>query len=42
MSLFVLDTDELSLYYRGDSVVVRNIDARRASDLAITVVTVDE
>src|SRR5690242_11097337 len=42
MSLFVLDTDTLSLYYRGDSMVVRSIDAQPATDLAITVMTVDE
>jgi hypothetical protein len=28
MSLFVLDTDILTLYYRGDPVVVRAVDAR--------------
>jgi tRNA(fMet)-specific endonuclease VapC len=42
MSLFVLDTDHLSLYYRGDPIVVRNIDARPLPDLAISVLTVDE
>jgi tRNA(fMet)-specific endonuclease VapC len=42
MSLFVLDTDMLTLYYRGDPTVQRNIDAQRATDLAITVLTVDE
>ena len=42
MSLFVLDTDVLSLYYRGEPIVVRNIDSRDASELAISVITVDE
>ena len=42
MSLFVLDTDILTLYYRGDPVVVRRVDAQPANDLAISVITVDE
>jgi hypothetical protein len=42
MSLFVLDTDILTLYYRGDPIVVRNVDARSPTDLAISVMTVDE
>lgn len=42
MSLFVLDTDMLTLYYRGDPIVLRNIDAKPVTDLAITVMTVDE
>ena len=42
MSLFVLDTDILSLYYRGDATVVRSVNARPAADLAISVLTVDE
>ena len=42
MSLFVLDTDLLTLYYRGDPVVVGAVGARSASDLAISVMTVDE
>jgi tRNA(fMet)-specific endonuclease VapC len=42
MSLFVLDTDTLTLYYRGDTTVVRNIQARAPADLAITVMTIDE
>jgi tRNA(fMet)-specific endonuclease VapC len=42
MSLFVLDTDILSLYYRGEANVVRNIDSRGYSELAISVITVDE
>ena len=42
MSLFVLDTDLLSLYYRGDPFVVQRVDARSPAELAITVLTVDE
>jgi tRNA(fMet)-specific endonuclease VapC len=42
MSLFVLDTDLLSLYYRGDRTVVQRVDARPATELAISVRTVDE
>jgi tRNA(fMet)-specific endonuclease VapC len=42
MSLFVLDTDHLTLYYRGDPVVVQSVDARPFTDLAISVITVDE
>jgi tRNA(fMet)-specific endonuclease VapC len=42
VSLFVLDTDILSLYYRGDPVVVQGVDVRPSSDLAISVMTVDE
>jgi tRNA(fMet)-specific endonuclease VapC len=42
MSLFVLDTDMLTLYYHGDATVVQNVQARAATDLAITVVTIDE
>jgi tRNA(fMet)-specific endonuclease VapC len=41
MSLFVLDTDMLTLYYRGDAVVVQNLQSHAATDLAITVVTID-
>jgi len=42
MTLFVLDTDLLTLYYRGDPVVVRGIDAQPPTALAISVMTVDE
>ena len=42
MSLFVLDTDLLTLYDRGDPIVVRSVDARPATDLAISALTVDE
>jgi tRNA(fMet)-specific endonuclease VapC len=42
MSLYMLDTDVLTLYYRGDPTLVRNVDARPNADLAISVMTVDE
>jgi len=42
VNLFVLDTDLLTLYCRGHAAVVRTEDARPATDLAITVMTVDE
>lgn len=42
MSLFVLDTDLLTLYYRGDPVVARAIDAQPQTALAISVISVDE
>jgi len=42
MSLFVLDTDILSLYYLGEPIVVRMVSSRPPSDLAISIVTVDE
>lgn len=42
MSLFVLDTDLLTLYYRGDPVVVRRVDDQPTAALAISVMTVDE
>ena len=41
MSLFVLDTDHLTLYYHGDLIVVRRIDSRPPTELAISVLTVD-
>jgi tRNA(fMet)-specific endonuclease VapC len=42
MSLYVLDTDVLSLFYHGHSAVVQHIRDRSPADLAISVVTVDE
>ncbi len=42
MSLFVLDTDILSLYYRGDPIVVQRVDGHPPAELTITVLTVDE
>jgi tRNA(fMet)-specific endonuclease VapC len=42
MSLFVRDTDHLTLYYHGDPIVVQRVDARPPTELAISVLTVDE
>ena len=42
MSLFVLDTDLLTLYYRGDPIVVRRVHERPPGELAISILTVDE
>jgi len=42
MSLFVLDTDVLTLYDRGDPTVVHRVDARQSNELAISVMSVDE
>ena len=42
MSLYVLDTDILTLYYRGDPVVVQRVHAQSPAELAISVLTVDE
>ncbi len=42
MSLFVLDTDVLTLYYRGDATVIQRVDSRPSAELAISVITVDE
>jgi tRNA(fMet)-specific endonuclease VapC len=42
MSLFVLDTDLLTLFYRGHPTVVGRIGARPPAELAISVMTVDE
>ena len=32
MSLFVLDTDHLTLYYRGDPIIFQKIDSRLPTD----------
>lgn len=42
MSVCVLDTDVLTLYYRGDPGVVRGVNEQAFTDLAISVITVDE
>ena len=42
MSLFVLDTDILTLYYHNNPVVVQRVDAHSPAELAISVLTVDE
>ncbi len=42
MSLHILDTDILSLYQRGQPVVCQHVMAHPATDLAITVISVEE
>jgi tRNA(fMet)-specific endonuclease VapC len=42
MSLYVLVTDILSLYYRGHPIVVQRVNARSPAELVISVMTVDE
>jgi tRNA(fMet)-specific endonuclease VapC len=42
MSLYVLDTDVLSLFYRGHPTVVQHIAGRSPVELAISIITVDE
>jgi tRNA(fMet)-specific endonuclease VapC len=42
MSLYVLDTDVLSLYFHGHPVVSRQIASHPPGDLATTVITVEE
>ncbi len=42
MSLYVLDTDVLTLYRHGHPLVSQRVNARPDADLAITVLTVEE
>jgi len=42
MSLFVLDTDVLTLYNHGDPAVVRRVRERPPGELAISVLKVDK
>jgi tRNA(fMet)-specific endonuclease VapC len=42
MSLYILDTDTLSLYQRGLPGLVARVDAQDPGELAITVITVEE
>ena len=42
MSLFVLDTDILTLYQMGHAEVVRNVLARPISELAVSAISVEE
>ncbi len=42
MSFYILDTDTLSLYQRGFPNVVLKVDGRNPSEMAITVITVEE
>ena len=42
MSLYILDTDHLTLYQMGHHRLMHNILRRLADQLAITVITVEE
>ncbi len=42
MSLYVLDTDVLTLLQDGDPAVIRNVVLHAADDLAVTVISVEE
>jgi tRNA(fMet)-specific endonuclease VapC len=42
VSLYVLDTDVLSLYQRAHPVLTATVDAHPPQDLSITVITVEE
>ena len=42
MTLFIMDTDTLSLLQRTHPVVQQHFDAHRTDDIAITVITVEE
>ena len=42
MTLYVLDTDILTLYQSGHPAVVRNVHGRLADELAVSVITVEE
>jgi tRNA(fMet)-specific endonuclease VapC len=42
MNRFVLDTDTLSEFHRGNSTVIQNVERRDGDLLAITVLTVEE
>jgi tRNA(fMet)-specific endonuclease VapC len=42
MSLYILDTDVLTLYRRGHALLVPRVDSRTATETAIPVVTVEE
>ena len=42
MSLYVLDTDVLTLFVNGNPAVIRNVVDHSADALAITVISVEE
>jgi tRNA(fMet)-specific endonuclease VapC len=42
MSLYVLDTDHVTLLRRGNAEVVRRVGAKSASEIAITIISVEE
>jgi tRNA(fMet)-specific endonuclease VapC len=42
MSLIVLDTDVLTLFQRGDPVVVRRVQEHALADLSVSIISVEE
>jgi tRNA(fMet)-specific endonuclease VapC len=42
MALYVLDTDILSLYQRGQAVVCDRVDRHNLEELAVTIISVEE
>ncbi|WP_292778460.1 hypothetical protein [Nostoc sp. NMS9] len=42
MSLWILDTDSVSLFQRGNLEIARRLNMIDAGELAITIVTVEE
>jgi predicted nucleic acid-binding protein len=42
MSAYVLDTDHLTLLRRGNPNVVRHVAAKPATDLAVTIISIEE
>lgn len=42
MSLWILDTDTLTLFLRGDPVVCRRVGGVSPNELAVTIITVEE
>jgi tRNA(fMet)-specific endonuclease VapC len=42
MSLYILDTDTLSLYQREHPAVVRNLEAHPPDEVAVTIISVEE
>jgi tRNA(fMet)-specific endonuclease VapC len=42
MSLYVLDTDHVTLLRRGQAEVAAHVKATRSSDIAVTIITIEE
>lgn len=42
MTLWILDTDHISLYQRGDQVVIDRVNSTAFEDLAVTVISIEE
>ncbi|MDZ7959107.1 MAG: hypothetical protein RMY34_14715 [Aulosira sp. DedQUE10] len=42
MSLWILNTDSVSLFQRGNLEISRHLDSIDASEIAITIITVEE